>query len=77
MEASKIWKLVLGIAFVGLVFWWFYWRKGGRSGPREERKLQQVETKLMNGKLEPSEIVLKVDLPVQWLIHRYDSEPAD
>jgi hypothetical protein len=47
------------------------------SEPREERKLQQVESKLKNGQLDPAEFEFKVNHPVQWLIHRFDSEPDD
>ncbi|MBK6764980.1 MAG: cupredoxin domain-containing protein [bacterium] len=70
--------MVAGVAFVAAVFWYFYFR--GRSGhrvPREERKLQQFESKLKNGVLEPVEYDITCNLPVQWLIHRFDTEPDD
>jgi len=70
--------MVAGIAFVAAVFWFYYFRGKSRpSKPREARTLQQIECKLKNGKLEPEEVELKRNHPVQWLIHRYDSEPAD
>lgn len=78
MDVLSFWKMVAGIAFIAAVFWYFYFRgRSGSSEPREARKLQQFETKLKNGILEPAEYDIKVDHPVQWLINRYDSEPDD
>ncbi|MCB9367253.1 MAG: cupredoxin domain-containing protein [Calditrichaeota bacterium] len=62
---------------MGVIFWYFYFRGRGSSDPREERKLQQIESELKDGKLVPAEFELRVNHPVQWLIHRYDSEPED
>ncbi len=78
MDPLSFWKMAAGIAFVGGVFWFFYFRnRSGSSGPREERKLQQLETKLKNGQLEPAEYDIRRGHPVQWLINRYDVEPDD
>lgn len=78
MDILDFWKMVAGVAFIAAIFWFFYFRgRSGKSAPREERKLQQVESKLKNGTLEPAEFEFKVNMPVQWLIHRFDSEPDD
>lgn len=78
MDPLSFWKMVAGIAFVAGIFWFFYFRgRSGSSAPREERKLQQFESKLKNGQLEPAEYEIRADHPVQWLIHRFDTEPDD
>ena len=78
MDPLSFWKMVAGIAFIAAIFWFFYFRgRSARSEPREARKLQQFETKLKNGQLEPAEYEIRLGHPVQWLIHRYDSEPDD
>ncbi|NUO19657.1 cupredoxin domain-containing protein [bacterium] len=78
MDPMSFWKMVAGIAFIAGIFWFFYFRgRSGRVLPREERKLQQFESKLKNGLLEPAEYEIRVGHPVQWLIHRFDSEPDD
>ncbi|MBL0063078.1 MAG: cupredoxin domain-containing protein [bacterium] len=78
MDPLSFWKMVAGIAFVAAIFWYFYFRgRSGTSEPREPRKLQQFESKLKNGQLEPAEYEIRVDHPVQWLIHRFDTEPDD
>lgn len=69
--------MVAGLAFVAAVFWFFYFRGRSSRAAREPRKLQQFESKLRNGVLEPSEYEFKVNQPVQWLIHRFDTEPDD
>lgn len=78
MDPLSFWKTAAGIAFIGGVFWYFYFRGRSRKVvPREERMLQQFESKLLNGKLEPEEYEFKVNQPVQWLINRFDSAPDD
>lgn len=78
MDIVSFWKMAAGVAFVAAVFWYFYFRgRTGQSVPREERKLQQLESKLKNGVLEPAEYEIRSHIPVQWLIHRYDTEPDD
>lgn len=78
MDPLSFWKMVAGIAFVAAIFWFFYFRgRSGSSEPREPRKLQQFESKLKNGQLEPAEYEIRVGHPVQWLINRFDTEPDD
>lgn len=78
MDPLSFWKMAAGIAFIAGVFWFFYFRnRSGTSAPREERKLQQLESKLKNGLLEPAEYEIRVGHPVQWLVHRFDTEPDD
>jgi len=78
MEMSAFLKTLAGVGLVGLIFYWFYFRNRlPAPHEREERKLQQFESKLKNGVLEPAEYDVKLKMPVQWLIHRFDSEPDD
>lgn len=78
MDPIGFWKLIAGLAFMVGIFWFLYFRnRSGPSGTREERKLQQAETKLKSGVLEPAHLEFKVNRPVQLLIHRFDLDPAD
>ena len=78
MELNAFLKMLAGVGLLALVFYWFYFRNRLPAATvREERKLQQIESKLKSGLLEPAEYEFKVNMPVQWLIHRFDSEPDD
>jgi plastocyanin domain-containing protein len=67
------WTMLLLIGVVAAIFGYLYFRKKPQV-EADETPLQQIELKL-KGEFSPSEVSIRVDRPVQMLIHRFETAP--
>lgn len=65
MQVSQIVTLIVGLALIGFIIWWFFGKHEEKAGTAQVEQGKQEANVVVNGGYSPSTIVLKRGVPGQ------------
>ncbi len=73
MQISQIITLIVGLALIGFIIWWFFGKHEQQAGTAQVEQGKQEAEVVVNGGYSPSTIILKKGVPADINFNMKDS----